>query len=72
MRALLLVRRLGDEWPGIQHVSEWPNSLHSRVHVPVMATSGKGRRSAEESNTVFRNGSPQKVLFPSLPLASAS
>ena len=42
-------RRLGDDWPGIQHVSEWPNSLHSWVHVPVIATSGKGRRSAGQN-----------------------
>lgn len=38
-------RRSGDVRTGIQQESEWPYSSHSRVHLPVMATSGKGRAS---------------------------
>lgn len=38
-------RLSGDVRTGIQQESEWPYSSHSRVHLPVMATSGKGRES---------------------------
>lgn len=48
--------RLGEDWPGIQQVSEWPNSVHSRVQVPVMATSGKGRRSTHDKKEEGREG----------------
>ena len=69
MRALLLVRRLGDDWPGIQHVSEWPNSLHSRVQGPVMATSGRGRRSAGKKGGGLQAGQPPRALLHGLPAA---
>lgn len=48
--AFLDTLRLGEGWPGIQQESEWPNSVHSRVHLPVIATSGRGLRSAERHN----------------------
>lgn len=38
-------RRSGDVRTGIQQESEWPYSSHSLVHLPVIATSGKGRES---------------------------
>ncbi|TRY90490.1 hypothetical protein DNTS_012103 [Danionella cerebrum] len=37
--------RSGEVRTGIQQASEWPYSSHSRVHFPVIATSGKGRES---------------------------
>lgn len=40
-------RRSGDVRTGIQQESEWPYSSHSRVHLPVMATSGRGRASVD-------------------------
>lgn len=52
LRAFLGLR-LGEDWPGIQQVSEWPNSVHSRVQVPVMATSGRGRRSVDKQARVL-------------------
>lgn len=39
--------RSGEVRTGIQQASEWPYSSHSRVHFPVMATSGRGRESAK-------------------------
>lgn len=37
--------RSGEVRTGIQQASEWPYSSHSRVHLPVIATSGRGRES---------------------------
>ncbi|TNN86750.1 hypothetical protein EYF80_002933 [Liparis tanakae] len=43
-----LVLRTGEGCPGIQQASEWPNSLHSVVQFPVIATSGRERISVGE------------------------
>ncbi len=37
--------RSGEVRTGIQQESEWPYSSHSRVHLPVIATSGSVRES---------------------------
>lgn len=51
--------RTGEGCPGIQQASEWPNSLHSVVQFPVIATSGRerisvGTRERERANNPVR------------------
>lgn len=46
--------RSGEVRTGIQQASEWPYSSHSRVHFPVMATSGRGRESAQRQKETQR------------------
>lgn len=59
-----LVLRTGEGCPGIQHASEWPNSLHSVVQFPVIATSGRERISVgrrERHGDKHQNNNHEKL-----------
>lgn len=44
----------GEVRTGIQQESEWPYSSHSRVHLPVRATSGRGLESEIQEEETIR------------------